>query len=177
MQTKAQIMDATGMQRSITRMAHEILERNKGLNGVILVGIQTRGAVLADRVADKLLEIEGSRPQVRHLDPRPYRDDIEAGQVSREPVPGLDIKDKVVVLVDDVLYTGRTVRAALDAMLSTGRARVVQLAALIDRGHRELPIRADFVGKNVPTARDEAISVHLREVDEEDGVWIVDDNA
>lgn len=160
------------MRRSVTRMAHEVLERNKGLDDVVVVGILTRGAVLADRLARRLREIEGGAVSVFHLDARPYRDDV-AGTPTRDPVPGLDIVDKRVVLVDDVLYTGRTVRAALDALLSTGRARNVQLAALIDRGHRELPIRADFVGKNVPTARDESISVHFTERDGEDGVWIV----
>lgn len=155
-------------------MAHEILERNKGLQNVFLIGIQTRGATLADRIADKLLDIEGVRPSVFHLDARPYRDDVAVHNLSRQPIANLDIQDKVVVLVDDVLYTGRTVRAAIDAIMSTGRARMVQLAALIDRGHRELPIRADYVGKNVPTSKDEAIAVHLQEVDEEDGVWIVD---
>lgn len=162
------------MRRSITRMAHEILERNKGLENVLLLGIETRGAHLAARIAERLLEIEGVQPDVETLDPRPYRDDVADRSASRLPVPGLDVKDKTVVLVDDVLYTGRTVRAALDAIMCTGRARMVQLAALIDRGHRELPIRPDFVGKNVPTAKDESIEVELREVDEEDGVWIVD---
>lgn len=174
MQMKAQIMDSNGMGRSITRMAHEILERNKGLENVILVGIQTRGATLADRISERLLEIEGVRPLVYHLDARPYRDDVAVHNGSRLPVADMDIQEKVVVLVDDVLYTGRTVRAAMDALMCTGRARMVQLAALIDRGHRELPIRADYVGKNVPTSKDEAIAVHLREVDMEDGVWIVD---
>lgn len=159
----------------MSRMAHEILERNKGLAHVTLVGIQTRGAFLADRIAEKLLDIEGVRPEVFHLDARPYRDDLPTfqGQGVRSPVPGLNVQDKIVVLVDDVLYTGRTVRAAMDAVMATGRARMVQLAVLVDRGHRELPIRPDFVGKNVPTAKDEVISVMVKEVDDEDGVWIV----
>lgn len=160
------------MRRSITRMAHEILERNKGLDDVVLVGIVTRGALLADRLAERLLEIEGKKVLVYHLDSRPYRDDVEA-KADRRPLTGFEVSGKTVVLVDDVLYTGRTVRAALDALMATGRAKTVQLAALIDRGHRELPVRADFVGKNVPTARDEKIAVHLVETDGEDGVWIV----
>lgn len=160
------------MNRSITRMAHEVLERNKGLENVVFVGIKTGGAHLAERLADRMLDIEGVRPQVYHLDARPYRDDVEAS-ARRMPLPDLDIVGRAVVLVDDVLYTGRTVRAALDALMATGRAKMVQLAALIDRGHRELPIRPDFVGKNVPTARDEFISVEMRETDGEDGVWIV----
>ncbi len=176
MQRKAQIMDGSGMQRSITRMSHEVLERNKGLQGVLLAGVQTRGANLAQRLADRMFEIEGSRPEVFTLDARPYRDDVKGTNGTRPPVPGLDVLDKVVVLVDDVLYTGRTVRAAMDAVMASGRARMIQLAVLIDRGHRELPIRPDFVGKNVPTAREEMISVHLREVDGEDGVWIVGRN-
>ena len=171
-QKKTQILEAISMQRSMSRMAHEILERNKGLTQVALIGIQTRGAYLADRIADKLLEIEGIRPDVFHLDARPYRDDLPTFEGVRPPVPGLRIQDKTVVLVDDVLYTGRTVRAAMDAVMATGRARMIQLAVLVDRGHRELPIRPDFVGKNVPTARDEVISVHVKEVDGEDGVWI-----
>jgi pyrimidine operon attenuation protein/uracil phosphoribosyltransferase len=174
MQMKAQLMDSMGMRRSITRMAHEILERNRGLNGVILLGIETRGAVLAERIGEKLLDIEGVRPPVYRVNPRPYRDDVAVQNGARPPIPGLEVQGKTVVLVDDVLYTGRTVRAALDGIMATGRAKMVQLAALIDRGHRELPIRADFVGKNVPTSRDEAIRVHLTEVDGEDGVWIVD---
>ena len=172
MNPKAQIMDSVAMRRSITRMAHEILERNKGLDGVALVGIVTRGAHLADRLAGKLLEIEGTKDEVYHLDSRPYRDDV-IGETTRRPLEGIAVSGKTVVMVDDVLYTGRTVRAALDALMATGRAKAVQLAALIDRGHRELPIRADFVGKNVPTAKDEKIAVHLTEVDGEDGVWIV----
>lgn len=170
---KAQIMDGKNLNRSITRMAHEILERNKGLDNLVFVGIKTGGAYLAERLADKLLDIEGVRPQVYHLDAGPYRDDVAAEERERKPLHDLDIAKRTVILVDDVLYTGRTVRAALDALMATGRARMVQLAALVDRGHRELPIRPDFVGKNVPTARDEFISVELTDTDDEDGVWIV----
>lgn len=173
---QTQILDATAMQRSITRMAHEILERNKGLNGVILIGIKTRGAVLADRLAAKLAQIEGAAPPVWHLDVRPYRDDVSGMETTRLPVEGLGVKRRTVVLVDDVLYTGRTVRAALDAVMASGRPSLVQLTALIDRGHRELPIRPDVIGKNVPTSREESVSVRFTEVDGEDGVWIVKSN-
>jgi pyrimidine operon attenuation protein / uracil phosphoribosyltransferase len=171
---KAQIMDGKSMERSITRMAHEILERNKGLEDVVLVGILTRGVTLANRVAEKLRQIEGVQPKTLPLDARPYRDDVGTGV--QRPVDGLDVSGRIVVLVDDVLYTGRTVRAAMDAILLTGRAKMIQFATLIDRGHRELPIRPDFIGKNVPTGHDEEIVVQFREVDEEDGVWICDDD-
>lgn len=173
MRKKAQIMDTVGMRRSITRMAHEILERNKGLDNVVIVGIERRGVDLAQRIAERLLDIEGVQPPVFSLNPTPFRDDAPTG-VARQPLQGLDVKNRVVVLVDDVLYTGRTVRAAMDAIMTSGRARMIQLAVLIDRGHRELPIRPDYVGKNVPTARDEAIAVELSSVDEEDSVWIVE---
>lgn len=172
MERKGQLMDAAAMRRSLTRMAHEVVERNKGLDGVVLVGILTRGALLAERMADKLVEIEGVRPPVHALDARPYRDDLERPR-QLQPVEGLDVHDKTVVLVDDVLYTGRTVRAAMEAVMASGRARRIELAVLVDRGHRELPIRPDFVGKNVPTARDEEIQVRMREVDGEDAVFIV----
>lgn len=173
MKKTTQIMDPTAMQRSITRMAHEILERNKGLDDVIVVGIVTRGVHLAERIADKLAEIEGVRPAVYKLDASAYRDDVvEPKQTRTAATPEFSVHDKVVVLVDDVLYTGRTIRAALDALMDLGRARMVQLATLIDRGHRELPIRPDFVGKNVPSARDESIRVGMYDVDADEGVWI-----
>ncbi|WP_206831212.1 bifunctional pyr operon transcriptional regulator/uracil phosphoribosyltransferase PyrR [Alicyclobacillus fructus] len=177
MAQKTQIMDEAAMRRSLTRMAHEILERNKGLEDLVLVGIVTRGAILAERLGRKLFEIEGQIVPCHRLDPRPYRDDRDRKAATEAPVPDIDVAERKVILVDDVLYTGRTVRAALDAMMRAGRARCVQLAALVDRGHRELPIRPDFVGKNVPTARDEQVIVHLAEVDGSDGVWIAEGRA
>jgi len=174
---KTQIMDEAAMRRSLTRMAHEILERNKGLDDLVLVGIVTRGAILAERLGRKLFEIEGQVVPCHRLDPRPYRDDRDRTTAPEAPVPAIDVADRKVILVDDVLYTGRTVRAALDAMMRAGRARCVQLATLVDRGHRELPIRPDFVGKNVPTARDEQVIVRLAEVDGLDGVWIAEGKA
>lgn len=170
MHKKMQIMDEISMDRSVTRIAHEILEQNKGLDNVVLVGILTRGVTLANRIAQKLEQIENTLLKVIALDARPYRDDTEA--CVRKPIEGLNISGRVVVLIDDVLYTGRTARAAMDAILLSGRAKRIQLATLIDRGHRELPIRPDFVGKNIPTNRGEEIAVKLKEVDKEDGVWI-----
>lgn len=172
-----QIMDGAAMRRSMTRMAHEIIERNKGLENIALVGIVTRGVVLAERIAEKLQEIEGQPVPCLTLDASPYRDDREVADRRQADAPDLPIAGRKIVLVDDVLYTGRTVRAALDAMMQAGRAQAVQLATLVDRGHRELPIRPDFVGKNVPTGRAEQVIVKLAEVDGEDGVWIVGKNA
>ncbi|HEY3213084.1 MAG TPA: bifunctional pyr operon transcriptional regulator/uracil phosphoribosyltransferase PyrR [Actinomycetota bacterium] len=174
---KAEIVDADGLRRIITRVAHEIVERNKGVDGLVLVGIRRRGVPLAARLAKKIAEFEGKAPIEGSLDITLYRDDLS--KVAHQPVVGstvipVDINDKVAVLVDDVLYTGRTVRAAMDALIDFGRPRAIQLAVVIDRGHRELPIRADFVGKNVPTRRDEDVRVILREVDGEDAV-LVDD--
>jgi pyrimidine operon attenuation protein/uracil phosphoribosyltransferase len=172
---KAQIMDADGIRRALTRIAHEILERNKGVKDLVLIGIRTRGVPLAQRIAAKIGEIEGVPVPLGVLDITLYRDDLSRlgyhPVLHKTEVP-FDITDKNVVLVDDVLYTGRTVRAALDALMDLGRPRTVQLAVLVDRGHRELPIRADYVGKNVPTSRREVISVNLREVDGIDKVVI-----
>jgi pyrimidine operon attenuation protein/uracil phosphoribosyltransferase len=163
----AAIMDAADMGRAVTRIAHEVAERNKGVEGVVLVGIHTRGVPLAARLAARLAEIEGRPVGLGALDVSMYRDDIglrppAAGHLTHLP---FDLTGKVVVLVDDVLYTGRTIRAALDALVDFGRPRAIQLAVLVDRGHRELPLRADYVGKNVPTAPDEAVRVRLAEVD------------
>lgn len=168
MKEKAQIMDAIGMSRALIRIAHEIVERNKGVNDVLLVGIKRRGVPLARRVADEIYKIEGIKPEVGILDITLYRDDLSS--LSDQPVVNntimpVNITGKIVVLVDDVLYTGRTVRAALDALVDIGRPQAIQLAILIDRGHRELPIRADYVGKNVPTSSEEVINVNVEEID------------
>lgn len=172
---KAKLMDDKAMARAITRISHEIIERNKGIEDVVLVGIKTRGVPIADRIAKKIENIEGKKVNTGEVDITLYRDDLN--KVDVDPVLNgsnikFDINDKVVVLVDDVLYTGRTVRAALDAIMDIGRPDVIQLAVLVDRGHRELPIRADYVGKNVPTSKDEIIKVSLLEVDEVDSVTI-----
>jgi pyrimidine operon attenuation protein/uracil phosphoribosyltransferase len=172
---KAEIVEADGLRRIVTRIAHEIVERNKGIDDLVLVGIRRRGVPLATRIAEKIKEFEGRTPTLGSLDITLYRDDLST--VAHQPVVGsteipVDIAGKVVVLVDDVLYTGRTVRAAMDAIIDFGRPRAIQLAVVIDRGHRELPIRADYVGKNVPTSKKEVIGVKLLEIDEIDSVVI-----
>jgi len=171
----ARLLDEAEIRRSVTRIAHEILERNKGAEGVVLIGIAARGDDLARRLAAEIERIEGTQIAVGTLDITFYRDDIgmraEAPEVHETRV-GFDINGKTVVLVDDVLYTGRTIRSALDALVDFGRPTAIQLAVLIDRGHRELPIRADYVGKNVPTRKDEKVSVMLAEVDGEDAVVV-----
>ena len=170
------IMDPEQVRRAVTRVAHEILERNKGVRDVCLVGIRTRGVVLAERIREAIRQIEGMDVPLGILDINLYRDDLTIR--SRQPVIhetliDFDITDKKIVLVDDVLYTGRTIRAALDALVDLGRPAVIQLAVLVDRGHRELPIRADFVGKNIPTSLDQEVKVILSESDQgEDGVII-----
>jgi pyrimidine operon attenuation protein / uracil phosphoribosyltransferase len=173
---RVRVLDAPSIDRALTRIAHEILERNKGLSRVGLVGVQTRGVPLARRLAAKLGAIEGSAPPVGVLDINLYRDDLS--RIADHPVLRtteipFELDDALVILVDDVLFTGRTVRAALDALVDLGRPRAIQLAVLVDRGHRELPVRADFVGKNLPTARRERIDVRLTETDGEDEVLIV----
>lgn len=170
----ARVMDAGDVDRAIRRIAHEILERNRGSDDVVLLGIQTRGVPLAQRLAAALEEIEGEPVAWGSLDIGMYRDDLD--RRPKRPLGATDVPvalgRKTVVLVDDVLYTGRTIRAALDALADLGRPNRVQLAALVDRGHRELPIRPDYVGKNVPTSRDERVTVSLVERDGEDGVII-----
>lgn len=172
---KAKIMDEKAIGRAITRISHEIIERNKGIENVVLIGIKTRGVPVASRIANKIETIEGQRIRIGEMDITLYRDDLSKKQI--DPVVNstkidFDITDKTVVLVDDVLYTGRTVRSALNALMDVGRPKAIQLAVLVDRGHRELPIRADYVGKNVPTSRTEIISVKLSECDTEDSVSI-----
>ncbi|MFI5359328.1 MAG: bifunctional pyr operon transcriptional regulator/uracil phosphoribosyltransferase PyrR [Halanaerobiales bacterium] len=173
---KKMIIDEDGIRRAITRIAHEIVEKNKGTEDLVIVGIKTRGVPLAQRLSERIKEFEGVEVPVGILDITLYRDDLSliAQQpiVHRTEIP-FDINDRKVVLVDDVLYTGRTVRAALDALMDIGRPKLIQLAILVDRGHRELPIRADFVGKNLPTSRDEVVNVNLKEIDEEDSVLLL----
>jgi len=169
-----QVMDAADLNRVVRRIANEILERNQGIDNVLLLGIPTRGKPLADRVAAALSEIEGSVVEAGSLDIGMYRDDLDSRPRTRigptdipKPIDGAD-----VVLIDDVLFTGRTIRAALDALADLGRPSTVQLAVIIDRGHRQLPIRPDFVGKNIPTSLTERVSLRVRPQDDEDGVWI-----
>ncbi len=166
------VLTTDEIRRALARIAHEVLERNQGAGDLVLVGIQTRGVFLAERLATNIERFEGNRPEVGSLDPRLYRDD--PAEAARHPVRPTrlptSIENRPVVLVDDVLFTGRTTRAAMDALMDFGRASRVQLAVLVDRGHRELPIRADYVGKNIPTARDEQVNVRLLEIDGEDSV-------
>ena len=175
MKEKAQLMDEKAIGRAITRISHEIIERNKGIEDVVLVGIKTRGVPIADRIGKKIQQIEGASVNTGEVDITLYRDDLK--KIDVDPVINgsnvqFSIDDKIVILVDDVLYTGRTVRSALDAIIDIGRPKAIQLAVLVDRGHRELPIRADYVGKNVPTSKQEIISVELLDIDGEDSVKI-----
>ncbi|MFC0271217.1 bifunctional pyr operon transcriptional regulator/uracil phosphoribosyltransferase PyrR [Metabacillus herbersteinensis] len=174
---KAIVLDDQAIRRALTRIAHEIIERNKGIEDSVLVGIKTRGIYLAKRLAERIEQIEGKKISIGELDITLYRDDLSKVTDDQEPlVKGsdipVDVTNQKVILVDDVLYTGRTVRAAMDALVDIGRPASIQLAVLVDRGHRELPIRADFVGKNVPTASSERIVVELKEVDGLDQVSI-----
>ena len=169
------ILDAASIDKAVTRMAHEILEKSKGVQDLVLIGIQTRGVVLARRLNEALKSIAGQSVPIGTLDINLYRDDLT--KVSEQPIVrrteinfGLD--DKNAVLVDDVLYTGRTIRCALDALIDFGRPKRIQLAVLIDRGHRELPIRADFVGKNIPTSEEEIVHVRFKETDEANEVVV-----
>ena len=171
---KAQVLDDAALDRALTRIAHEILERNDGAKNLALVGLRTRGVTLAQRLAGRLLAIDGTTVPVGTLDITLYRDDLDmrgAPVVRGTDIP-FSIKNKTVVLVDDVLYTGRTIRAALDALIDLGRPNMIHLAILVDRGHRELPIRPDYIGKNLPTSKRESVAVRLREHDGEDRVVI-----
>ncbi|MFJ8066339.1 bifunctional pyr operon transcriptional regulator/uracil phosphoribosyltransferase PyrR [Psychrobacillus sp. NPDC096426] len=177
MAEKANILDEQSIKRALTRIAHEIIERNKGIEQCILVGIKTRGAFLAERLAKRIEEIEGKAIKTGELDITLYRDDLSLKNGTDEPLVQEvdithDVTAKKVILVDDVLYTGRTVRAAMDAVMDLGRPAQIQLAVLIDRGHRELPIRADYVGKNIPTSSSERIVVKVVEKDGLDAVTI-----
>ena len=171
---KARVMEPDDVRRALTRIAHEIVEHNKGTEDLVLVGIRTRGAPLAERIAESIASFEEVDVPTGALDVSLYRDDVALRGprgIESTTVPA-DIDGRIVVLIDDVLYTGRTIRAAFDALLDLGRPRAVRLAVLVDRGHRELPIRADHVGKNLPTAAEEIVRVHVAEIDREDAVLI-----
>lgn len=179
MKEKSVVLDQETVSRSLVRMAHEIIEKNKGVANICLVGIRTRGVFIANRLAENIRKIEGREVPAGTLDITLYRDDLTL--IAYQPVVhkteiDFDISGKDVVLVDDVLYSGRTIRAALDALIDLGRPNTIQLAVLIDRGHRELPIRPDYVGKNIPTAKDETVQVRLSEIDGKDEVVIMEKN-
>ncbi|MCX7653454.1 MAG: bifunctional pyr operon transcriptional regulator/uracil phosphoribosyltransferase PyrR [Fervidobacterium sp.] len=169
------ILGEDDIRRSLMRIAHEILEKNKGAEDIVLVGIITRGAVLAKRIGENISFIEGTEIPVCILDVAPFRDDEKrTSKESDRSNVGVDINNKNIILVDDVLFTGRTIRAAMDAIISRGRPKSIQLAVLVDRGHREFPIRPDYVGKNIPSSKEkELVKVRLREIDGEDGVYII----
>lgn len=177
MKLKTEIMDEKAFDRALTRIAHEIIEKNKGIDDLVLLGIHTRGVPLAKRLAKKIEGIEGALLPVGIVDITSYRDDIKNKASAEGTLQNIDfsITEKKVILVDDVLYTGRSVRAAMDAIVDLGRPTSIQLAVLVDRGHRELPIRADYVGKNVPTSRNEIVVVMVDEVDKKDGVSIAEE--
>ncbi|MGL4521936.1 MAG: bifunctional pyr operon transcriptional regulator/uracil phosphoribosyltransferase PyrR [Bacilli bacterium] len=171
---KAIVLDEATIKRTLTRMAHEILERNKGVEDCVIVGIKTRGVHIAHRLQQRIEAIEGVVVSVCELDTKPFRDDVNKEEQLQAMQDALDVSivGKVVILVDDVLFTGRTIRAAMDALVRSGRPSAIQLAVLVDRGHRELPIRADYVGKNIPSSKDEEITVELLEADGHDRVCI-----
>lgn len=175
MDKKKTVLDQSAINRALTRIAHEIVERNKGGEDLVLVGIKTRGVPLTKRLQEKIKQIESIEVPYGEIDITLYRDDLQTEQEDAELIAtniAEDIKNKTLILIDDVLYTGRTVRAAMDAVMDIGRPAQIQLAVLIDRGHRELPIRADYVGKNIPTSKEEVIVVQLAEQDEQDEVSI-----
>jgi len=177
MKQKAQIMDATAISRAMARITHEIIERNQGVGSICLLGVRSRGVPLAAMLAENIKKFEGIEVPLGFLDVTKHRDDLteeEKSDTAAECHFPCDIRDRTVIIVDDVIYTGRTVRAALEAVFAFARPQAVQLAALVDRGHRELPIRPDYVGKNVPTSRSETVSVRLEEIDGETAVYICD---
>ncbi len=172
---RKKLLGADDIRRAVARLAHEVVERNEGVESLVLVGLRTRGIPLARRVQQRILEFEGAEVPLGELDITLYRDDVHQRaprSLSPTQIP-VDISNKTVILVDDVLFTGRTIRAALDALIDLGRPRAIQLLCLVDRGHRELPIRPDYVGKNVPTSRHEKIAVRLEEVDGVDEVVLI----
>ena len=173
---KAQIIDSDGFERTITRLAHEILEKNRGAGNIVIVGIRTRGEFIARRIAHLIETVEKTTLAIGSLDITLYRDDLH-DKLEQPELKGTDIlfdlNGKDVILIDDVLFSGRTIRAALGALMDIGRPRTIQLAVLVDRGHRQVPIRADYVGKNIPTAAPESIRVHVKEVDGEDAVLLM----
>ena len=180
MHQKAQIMDENAMKRALMRLSHEIVEKNKGAGNLVFVGIRRRGEPIAERICENVETIEGIRVPCGSIDIKFYRDDLttvsESPEIRRASLP-FDVNGRDVVLFDDVLYTGRTARAAIEAVFSCGRPRTIQLSILVDRGHRELPIRADYVGKNLPTSRSELVEVRLPEYDGETGVFLMDLNG
>lgn len=165
-----EIMDHAAITRCVTRLSHEIIERNKNLDDVVLVGIKTRGITLASRLQAMIYQLADVQLPIGSLNIRPWRDDL-VEEVTIEPLD-VDVKAKRVILVDDVLYTGRTIRAAMDGLVYFGRPKQIQLAVLVDRGHKEFPIKGDYVGKNIPTAKEEEVIVQLKEVDLQEGVFI-----
>ncbi len=177
MKIKAKIIDEQGMVRTITRLAHEILEKNKGAENIAILGMRTRGEFIAKRIQNKIKEIDNSDVPLGILDVTLYRDDfrmrLKQPEVSVTDIT-FDLTEKDIILCDDVLYTGRTVRAALDAVMDLGRPKTVQLCVLVDRGHRELPIKPDYVGKNIPTSINEEVKVKLKEIDQEDAVYLIE---
>ncbi|WP_457951144.1 bifunctional pyr operon transcriptional regulator/uracil phosphoribosyltransferase PyrR [Lactiplantibacillus pentosus] len=170
-----EVVDSMAMKRALTRITYEIIEQNKGIKNIVLVGIKTRGVYIAQRIAAQLQQLEGTAIPVGELDITAFRDDqpLDAARNAHDYQLAFSVADKRVILVDDVLFTGRTIRAALDALMSGGRPQSIALAVLVDRGHRELPIRADFIGRNIPTARQERIRVTVSEIDGHDGIEII----
>ncbi|MFC2083853.1 bifunctional pyr operon transcriptional regulator/uracil phosphoribosyltransferase PyrR [Bacteroidota bacterium] len=177
MKIKAKVIDEVGLSRTITRLSHEILEKNKGSENIVLIGVRTRGEFLAKRIKEKIYEIDKSNLFLGVLDITLYRDDfrtrLKQPEVSVTNI-SFDLNEKDIILIDDVLYTGRTVRAALDALMDLGRPNSIQYCVLVDRGHREMPIVADFVGKNIPTSINEEVKVRMRELDDEDAVYLIE---